>query len=291
MRKFERVQPKGKYFFGAIAVLLLILALAAPALAGGWAVISLDDLPAGIAAGEPFSVGFMVRQHGVRPMEGLRPTIQATHAGTGQSFTVAARAEGEMGHYIASLEFPQGGDWDWSIEAFSMDQPMPRLAVAPAGVPTSSRNEAPGPLPMLVGIAGLAAAGTALLLALRRQVRWGFALAIAGLFVGGFGFASAAAGQPARLTPAEPAAMSQTAGERLFLAKGCATCHLHREVDLPAQAITVEVGPDLTAFTADPAYLESWLKDPAAIKPTAQMPNLGLKKTEIDALIAFLNSK
>jgi hypothetical protein len=33
------------------------------------------------------------------------------------------------------------------------------------------------------------------------------------------------------------------------------------------------------------------LKDPAAAKSDTNMPNLGLNKTEIEALIAFINSK
>jgi cytochrome c1 len=31
-----------------------------------------------------------------------------------------------------------------------------------------------------------------------------------------------------------------------------------------------------------------WLKDPPALKPDTQMPNLGLSSEEIEALIAFL---
>jgi hypothetical protein len=33
------------------------------------------------------------------------------------------------------------------------------------------------------------------------------------------------------------------------------------------------------------------LKDPVAAKSDTQMPDLGLKKTEIEALIAFINTK
>jgi hypothetical protein len=48
------------------------------------------------------------------------------------------------------------------------------------------------------------------------------------------------------------------------------------------------VGPDLPTLVNDPKVLRVWLKDPTAIKPDAQMPNLALKKTEIEALITFL---
>jgi cytochrome c2 len=34
--------------------------------------------------------------------------------------------------------------------------------------------------------------------------------------------------------------------------------------------------------------LRKWLKDPAAMKPSTQMPNLGLSDEDIEDLIAFL---
>ena len=43
----------------AIAV-MLALVLAIPVLAGGWAVITLDELPTNVAAGEPVKIGFTV---------------------------------------------------------------------------------------------------------------------------------------------------------------------------------------------------------------------------------------
>jgi len=45
-------------------VCALILGPSAPALAGGWAVVTLDTLPAAPRAGQTLSLGFMVRQHG-----------------------------------------------------------------------------------------------------------------------------------------------------------------------------------------------------------------------------------
>ena len=75
-------------------------------------------------------------------------------------------------------------------------------------------------------------------------------------------------------------------GRALFQAKGCTACHQHREVNPGAG---VAVGPDLTEVVLDPAYLRSWLSDPASIRPGTRMPNLGLSSVEIEALIAFIN--
>lgn len=86
-------------------------------------------------------------------------------------------------------------------------------------------------------------------------------------------------------TPAAVAADPEY-GRALFMAKGCATCHLHAEANVGSHFS--QVGPSLTFYRADPVFLQSWLKDPQSIRPNTQMPNLELKKTEIDALIAFL---
>jgi hypothetical protein len=68
----------------------------------------------------------------------------------------------------------------------------------------------------------------------------------------------------------------------------------------PANATTARLGwPDLLhgpgaarpdAVSERPDFLRSWLKDPRAVRPNTQMPDLGLKQAEIEALIAFLNS-
>jgi len=83
-------------------------------------------------------------------------------------------------------------------------------------------------------------------------------------------------------------------GMKDFATVGCATCH--SIVNTPYQG---KVGPNLTdlgirtGIAADtlpntPANLARWLHDPQAVKPGALMPNLGLSKKQISALVAFL---
>ncbi len=94
--------------------------------------ISLDSLPGEVVAGQPLTVGFTVLQHGRTPLSGLDPTIRLTSSSTGESLTVHAVDEGKVGHYTATFTLPESGTWGWSIQAFSMDQPMPDLvAVRP----------------------------------------------------------------------------------------------------------------------------------------------------------------
>ena len=81
----------------------------------------------------------------------------------------------------------------------------------------------------------------------------------------------------------EPAAY----GRALFAAKGCVGCHTHNDVN-PGSGIAV--GPELSSRTYDPGFLRTWLKDPPAVRPGTQMPNLRLSVEEIEALIAFLVS-
>src|SRR5215208_3146534 len=111
------------------AALLLALVITIPVFAGGWAVITLDELPVDVVAGEPLTIGFTVRQHGITLMDGLYPTVTA-RLPKGDSFLVNAEPDGTPGHYTATLTFPQEGDWEWAIQAFTMHQPMPVLHVA-----------------------------------------------------------------------------------------------------------------------------------------------------------------
>jgi hypothetical protein len=126
-------------------VVIAMLAFAAPALAGGWAVVTLDSLPREVRAGQSFQLGFVVRQHGKTPtnqdLDGkpLKPVLTARKQGTAASsrdsgtlvlvaahasiqakgeetIRVEARQEGAVGHYVADVVFPSDGVWAWQIE-------------------------------------------------------------------------------------------------------------------------------------------------------------------------------
>ena len=95
-------------------------------------------------------------------------------------------------------------------------------------------------------------------------------------------------------TPA-PAAL----GRALFQAKGCTTCHQHDGVDVARVEVyagadldlgTVMGAPDLTHYRPDPTFVRPWLRDPAAVRPGTDMPNLRLSDNEIEALLAFLQA-
>ncbi len=269
---------------------VIVLALATPALAGGWAVVTLDRLPAEMIAGQPFDIGFMVRQHGIKPISGLTPRITATRAAAAQSFTVTAKQQGVVGHYAAALTFPNAGTWDWSIDAFGFAQPMPALTVVATAPSNTVKVGASFSLPLAAGIAGLIVAAGALLVSLRTRARGALTLVLAGALIGVTGFASAANDMTHIALPTAPSAPPEI-GQALFLAKGCIVCHRHDAVREARKELgSFSIGPNLTKVKADPDYLRRWLKDPSAVKPGTGMPTLGLSATEIETLIAFLNA-
>ena len=199
----------------ALSALLLLPALAL----GGWAVITVEDLPDYVVVDKPLTLTFTVRQHGRTPLSGLSPRVEATSARL--EAKAAAVAGGKTGQYQATLTLPQAGNWQITIHSGFHDSKTTLL-----------------PLP-----------------------------------------AVAVGSQPA-LALSEP-----ERGARLFLAKGCVTCHVGSE----------PVGPDLSGKRFDPDFLRRFLADPsilpAAPGTTLGMPNLNLKPAEIAALVAYLNTE
>lgn len=270
-----------------VFILLFTLFLTFPAFAGSWAVITLIDLPEQVYAGQPLTVRFAVRQHGVHLLGGLQPTLLANNRQSGEKIVISAQPEKMDGYYQASLTLPSPGKWTWSIQAFTMKQRMPDLSVLAEDQPeinsrpASPRNAAFTAAFLLIGLA-------ALTFLTRRPIQWSALLSIAALFTLGYGFAMASPGTGSTPT-VETDRSAADRGEQLFLAKGCVVCHAHQKVKTNADQLSVQIGPDLTQFQADPAYLRMWLADPPGVKPNTTMPDLELSESDIEALIAFLN--
>jgi cytochrome c oxidase subunit II len=92
---------------------------------------------------------------------------------------------------------------------------------------------------------------------------------------------------------AEPAAGPAADGKAIFAGSACVGCHTIRGVSAGT------LGPDLTTFgsrhtlaagilptTVD--NVAAWIKDPAAIKPSAKMPALGLTDEQARAVATYL---
>ena len=75
-------------------------------------------------------------------------------------------------------------------------------------------------------------------------------------------------------------------GQRAFMKQGCYGCHTVGKMGTP-------IGPDLSHVGAKyrAEYLERWLRDPSALRPSAHMPTLELSNDDIKAIAAFLGSR
>jgi Cytochrome c len=294
-----------RFRIAIILTLLFAFAVVFPVFAGGWAVITLDELPSGVVAGEPLAVGFTVLQHGKTPMTDLEPTVTASLSNN-KPLTFFAIAEGKPGHYTATLTFPEEGNWEWSIQAFTMNQKMPLFSVVSSGAASVSQSVAkvepakPAISSLLVvGILAVSIGFAGLLVAFRYKSRFTLGLAVMCLLVG-FGSlitesastVEAEAQSPSKTLNASSISQEEL-GQQLFVAKGCITCHVNTKVTNSQGYWTIGFGSatNLSNFSAHPDVLRMRLKDPTLVKSDTQMPNLNLSDAEIEALVVFINSK
>jgi mono/diheme cytochrome c family protein len=86
-------------------------------------------------------------------------------------------------------------------------------------------------------------------------------------------------------SPAQETATTAAQGARLYRELGCYGCHTMGKTGTP-------IAPDLSKIGAkhDRAYLEQWLRDPSAQRPTAHMPKITMSEPEAKALAAYLSS-
>ena len=146
---------------GFLTVLAVVLGLSWPAQAGGWAVTTLDPLPAA-QPGEPMSVGFTIRQHGVTPVD-LTDVAIVVYSADGAPLTFPARSDGTLGHYVADVTVPAGTHrWEVVQGSFGPQDLGPLVvggsttaAAPPAG------SEPRWPQPVRFGLLALTAASAA----------------------------------------------------------------------------------------------------------------------------------
>jgi len=101
----------------ALVALTLLLSLAVPVSAGGWAEIVADaqtktEPP---IEGQPIDIGFKVLQHGVTPAGWETATVHFTNASTGTTIDVVATNDRPDGHFVATATLPEAGSWTWRV--------------------------------------------------------------------------------------------------------------------------------------------------------------------------------
>jgi cytochrome c553 len=203
------------------SLVLLMLSAAAVVSAGGWVVITVENLPDQVVVGKPVTLTYTVRQHGNKLTSGLDGRIEARSSR--HVVEAPAIATAEQGRYTASLTLPASGEWTISIDSgFGGNFDSSRLVL-----PAIADN---GP--------------------------W-------------------------------PAVSEADRGQRLFAAKGCATCHTHPAVEEPS----VAAAPALGFKRYQATYLSQFLAHPPkARSDKGEMPNLNLQEAEIASLVAFINA-
>lgn len=219
-------RPLAQLFTRPLALSAALVVTAAAFTFGGWAVITIDEVPDYATVGKPVNLTYVARQHGVEKLDKLSGDIEAR---SGKTVVRATVRENPRTHYTASITLPHSGDWTVTV------------------------NSGFGP-------------SNAKLIPLK---------------------AVDAGAPPPEIAQAER-------GRRLFVAKGCLTCHVHSAVSTDGM-IQVKVGPDLSEKRYAADYLKMYLADPSIRPPStpngARMPNLGLKPVEIVAIAAFINGK
>jgi mono/diheme cytochrome c family protein len=95
-----------------VVMLLVPITLAS---AGGWATITVEELPEYVVAGQPAELTFTIRQHGVSPMDELAPVVEAKSAS--RKATFPARPGKTPGEYYVPLTVPEAGEWKVTINS------------------------------------------------------------------------------------------------------------------------------------------------------------------------------
>jgi hypothetical protein len=109
--------------------------------AGGWSVLTVDELPEHLVAGRAVDIAFVVRQHGTHPATGLSPVVEAV-SGSERVQARAVSGKGD-GQYVARLIVPTPGAWSLTLRSgFGRERvPVDPIHAVDANAP------APRPLP------------------------------------------------------------------------------------------------------------------------------------------------
>ena len=83
---------------------------------GGWAVVTVKDLPEYFVAGQQYTIEFQVRQHGRTLLSGLRPELVIA-APTTRELVIPAIARSAAGTYAVSFNAPAAGDVPLTIRS------------------------------------------------------------------------------------------------------------------------------------------------------------------------------
>ena len=132
-----------RVWFSAAA---LLMTAAVSVRAGGWSVITVSELPEFVRAGEPFTLTYAVRQHGVSPVSDLNGRLEAR--ADNDATVVAHAVAAEPGFYKATLTLPNAGRWTLGVSTGFVE--------GMTGRPSTTEIYRDGPPMKLVAVAATA---------------------------------------------------------------------------------------------------------------------------------------
>jgi len=115
----------------ATATAALVCATAATALAGGWAVTTVDSLPAQFEAGTTHTIDYTVLAHGKTPVDAGDSIVTFQDADKNKPLTFEAINHGD-GTYTVEVTLPSEGSWEWEVSHGYGAQTMGSIEVAGA---------------------------------------------------------------------------------------------------------------------------------------------------------------
>jgi YtkA-like len=117
-----------------LAAIAAALAVPPAASAGGWATVGFDPPPEGLQPGQTWQLEMTVLQHGVTPLEGVRPRVIVTSPDGSAQDSFSARATGKPGVYRANVVFESAGSWELVVDdGFTATHDFPAVQVGDAG--------------------------------------------------------------------------------------------------------------------------------------------------------------
>ncbi len=175
--------------FSLSLLFFAVVIWAAPAYAGGWATIGVTEMPDQIVAGRPFTLEFMVWQHGNKAVHNLiwdnnrtipvTPQVILHSPDSAETVTFDARPGKQKGLFIAEITVPTDGVWEWSISPdplAGVTELKPLTVLPPPKAPVENGFQSPqfflagaGFPAWATAVAAISLLGALLLLAVRAR--------------------------------------------------------------------------------------------------------------------------
>lgn len=120
-----------------LAAAALGVATASTALAGGWAVTSVDSMPDRFEVGTTYTIEYTVLAHGKTPVDAGASHVMLRTFDSDESRRFEAVYLGE-GKYAVEISLPSQGTWQWEVTHAYGPQSLGAIEVAAAGTTPAS---------------------------------------------------------------------------------------------------------------------------------------------------------